>query len=46
MDKWKELVERMDESGSAYRVLVGRLEGKRPLARSRRRWEFDIKIDV
>jgi hypothetical protein len=28
-----------------YRILVGRPEGKRPLARSRRRWEDNIKID-
>jgi len=27
-----------------YRVLVGKLEGKRPLGRPRRRWE-DIKMD-
>jgi len=29
-----------------YRVLVGRPEGKRPLARPRRRWEDDIKLDL
>jgi hypothetical protein len=27
-----------------YRVLIGRPEGKRPLARPRRRWEDNIKI--
>jgi hypothetical protein len=27
------------------RVLVGRLEGKRPLGGSRRRWEDNIKMD-
>jgi hypothetical protein len=26
-----------------YRVLVGKLEGKRPLGRPRRRWEDNIK---
>jgi hypothetical protein len=26
--------------------LVGRLEGKRPLGRSRRRWEDNIKMDL
>jgi hypothetical protein len=30
---------------SAYRILVGKPEGKRPLGRSRRRWE-DTKIDL
>jgi hypothetical protein len=28
------------------RVLVGRLEGKRPLGRPRRRWEDNIKMDL
>jgi hypothetical protein len=36
------MVERRD----AYRVLVGKPEGKRPLGRTRRRWENNIKIDV
>jgi hypothetical protein len=30
----------------AYRVLVGRLEGKRPLGRPRCRWEDNIKVGV
>jgi hypothetical protein len=30
----------------AYRVLVGRPEGRRPLGRPRRRWEDNIKIDL
>ena len=29
-----------------YRVLVGKLEGKRPLGRPRRRWEDSTKIDL
>jgi hypothetical protein len=28
------------------RILVGRSEGKRPLGRPRRRWEYNIKIDL
>jgi hypothetical protein len=31
--------------GNAYRILVGKLEGKRPLGRTRRRWVDNIKID-
>ena len=27
-------------------VLVGKLEGKRPLGRPRRRWEDNIKMDL
>jgi hypothetical protein len=29
-----------------YRDLVGKPEGKKPLGRSRRRWENNIKIDL
>ncbi|KAJ4433169.1 hypothetical protein ANN_15426 [Periplaneta americana] len=36
----------MGESRNAYRVLVGRLEGKRPLGMPRRRWEDNIKMDL
>ena len=33
-------------STNAYRVLVGKPEGKRPLGRPRRRWEDNIKMDL
>jgi hypothetical protein len=36
----------MGEGRGAYRVLVGRPEGRRPLGRPRRRWENNIKIDL
>ncbi|KAJ4432674.1 hypothetical protein ANN_21297 [Periplaneta americana] len=39
-------VARKGESRNAYRVLVGRPEGKRPLGRPRRRWEDNIKMDL
>ena len=29
-----------------HRVLVGKLEGKRPMRRSRHRWEDNIKMDL
>jgi hypothetical protein len=32
--------------GNVYRVLVGKPEGKRLLARHRRRWEDNIKLDL
>jgi hypothetical protein len=32
------------ERRGAYRVLVGKPEGKRPLERSRHRWEDNIKM--
>jgi hypothetical protein len=31
---------------NAYRVLVGKPEGKRPLRRPRRRWKGNIKMDL
>jgi hypothetical protein len=37
---------RMGEERNLYRVLVGKPEGKRPLARPRRRWEDGIKMDL
>jgi hypothetical protein len=37
-------VARMGEGSGAYRILVGRPEGRRPLGRPRRRWEDNIKI--
>jgi hypothetical protein len=44
--KWAGHVARMGEGRGVYRVLVGRLEGKRPLGRPRRRWEDNIKMDL
>ncbi|KAJ4436759.1 hypothetical protein ANN_16891 [Periplaneta americana] len=44
--RWARHVARMGESRNAYRVLVGRREGKRPLGRPRRRWEDNIKFDL
>jgi hypothetical protein len=38
------LVARMGKESGVYRVLVGSPEGKRPLERTRRRWEDNIKM--
>jgi hypothetical protein len=35
-----------EEKRNAYRILVGKPEGKRPLGRPRRRWEDNIKMYV
>jgi len=43
---WAGHVARMGERRDVYRVLVGKPEGKRPLARPRRRWEDNIKMDL
>jgi hypothetical protein len=31
---------------NAYRILVGKSEGRRPLGRPRHRWEDNIKMDL
>jgi hypothetical protein len=38
-------VERMGDRRGAYRVLVGKPEGRRPLEGARCRWEYNINID-
>ena len=44
--RWVGHVARMGDSRGAYRVLVGKPEGKRPLGRRRRRWEDNTKMDL
>jgi hypothetical protein len=36
----------MGEKRGVHRVLVGKPEGKRPLGRTRRKWEDNIKMDL
>jgi hypothetical protein len=44
--RWEGHVARMGHRRSAYRILVGRPEGRRPLGRPRHRWEDNIKMDL
>jgi hypothetical protein len=44
--RWSGHVTRMGEKRGAYRILVGRPEGRRPLGRPRHRWENNIKMDL
>jgi hypothetical protein len=44
--RWAGHVARMGEVRGAYNILVGRPEGRRPLGRSRRRWEDNINMDL
>jgi hypothetical protein len=39
-------VARMGERRGAYRALVGKPEGRRPLGRHKRRWEDNTKMDL
>jgi hypothetical protein len=36
----------MGEVSGAYNIFVGKVEGRRPLGRPRRRWEDNIKMDL
>jgi hypothetical protein len=44
--RWAGHVARMGEKRGAYRILVGRPEGRLPLRRPRPRWEDNIKMDL
>jgi hypothetical protein len=36
----------MEERRVAYRVLVGKAEGKKSLGTPRCKWEYDIQVDL
>jgi transcription termination factor 2 len=44
--RWAGHVARMVETRNAYRILVGKPEGKRSPGRPRRRWVDNIKMDL
>jgi hypothetical protein len=44
--RWADHVAYMGEKRNAYRLLVGKPEGKRPLGRPRRRWADNIRMDL
>jgi hypothetical protein len=37
---------RIGEKRNAYRTFVGKPEGERPLERTRRRWFYNMKMDL
>jgi hypothetical protein len=43
---WAGHVARMGENRNAYRILMVKSEGKRPLGRPRLRWVDNIKMDL
>jgi hypothetical protein len=43
---WGGHVEHMVQNRNAYRILVGKPQGKKPLRRPRRRWVDNIKMDL
>jgi hypothetical protein len=44
--RWVGHVGRTGDRRVAYRISVGKPEGRRPLGRPRRRWEDNIKMDL
>jgi len=44
--RWEGHVAHMGKRRGAYRILVGRTEGRRPLGIPRRTWWDDIKMDL
>jgi hypothetical protein len=44
--RWAGHVARMGEKRNAYRLLVGKPKGRRPLERPRRRWLDNIRMDL
>jgi hypothetical protein len=44
--RWAGHVARMGEMKNAYRILVEKPKGRRPLGRPRSRWVDNIKIDL
>ena len=41
--RWAGHVARMEESRSAFKIIISKPSGKRPLGRPRRRWEDNIR---
>jgi hypothetical protein len=44
--RWAGHVTQMGEKRNAYRLLVGKPEGRRPVGRPRRRWLNNIRMDL
>jgi hypothetical protein len=44
--RWAGNVARIGEMRSAYKILVGKPEGKRPLGRLRLKWVDNIRIET
>ena len=44
--RWTGHVARMKEDRSAFKILISKPTGKRPLRRLRRRWEDNIRMNL
>jgi hypothetical protein len=43
--RWARQVTRMGKMRNAYKIFIGKPEGKRPLGRPIRRWDDNIRMD-
>ena len=41
-----EIVKRIMEGRSAFKILTGKSTGKRPLGRPRHRWDDNVRMDL
>jgi hypothetical protein len=44
--RWAQNVARMGGMRNTHDILTGKFKGKRPLGRSRGRWEYNIRMDL
>jgi hypothetical protein len=44
--RWAGNVARMGEKSNSYKLLMGKPEGRRPLARPKRKWVHNIRMDL
>ena len=44
--RWAGYVARMEEGGNAFKILKAKPTGKRPLGRSRHRWENNVRMNL
>ena len=44
--RWAGHVARMEEGGTAFKILTAKPTEKRPLGRLRRRWDENIRMDL
>jgi hypothetical protein len=44
--RWAGLEARMGKKFNAYRFLIGKSEGKKPLGRPKRKWEDNTKTNI
>jgi hypothetical protein len=44
--RWASHITKMEEGRSVFKILSGKPTGKRQLGKPRRRWEYNIRMDL